>query len=212
MARELTRINDVKQRTFGDLKLIHLTEDVYDRPSMNKTGKPTIYGVFKCKCGRKRIVNINTVLYAKEGSTQLKCIHQVLQGNAFFGIDPALVHRFSGLYTRVKNSDEGTEWNNISEFYDDMFLKFYATYLEAQRNDKKNIRFDRYDQSRSFSKDNMYFYFGSIIRKGSALYDDLKIDGHKFSSLYEVATTYNMDISKVYRRYKRGLRGNDLII
>lgn len=208
--KEQTRLAGIIGNQYGDLTLLHLTSDVYGKGEASKKDKYTVFGVFKCKCGRKRIININTIIYASEDSKQLKCIHKVMNGHSYYGLEESYVLRFRAVYTRISKSDIGSEWDNLSDFYDDMFLKYYATINEAMRHNLKVVRFDRYDQNKPYSSDNLYWYYGSKIKQDTTDYD-LVIDNKEFGSLYEVANVYNMDISTLYRRYKKGIRGNDLV-
>lgn len=214
--RESTRLPDILGKTYGELTLLEVVSNPYGFKGAKKTPKEadgnTTFGVFKCSCGKKKIVNVKTIIYADKDSRSLTCSHKIRKGRAYYHSDEKLLARFIMNFTKINK--EGCEWESLSKFYDDMFLQYLTVYYDIpEKFNSISIRYAKYDASLPWSKENMFFYNGFRLDKfiSEKVFDDIVVNGKEFRNLYELAVAYDMDLSTIYKRYDRGIRGDSLV-
>lgn len=192
----------------GSFTLLEYVE-TGDRP---KGSSP--YAMVKCSCGVEKVASWKAI---RSGAIKT-CGHSKGRGGKYKANDEngktkVIYNRWGNLKKRFQNKDSKQyaefqekeiklEWEDYPSFYDDMYESFQDV---AKNQDEKDIVLYRYDNDKSFNKDNCYWGTKKVVYP-------VVIDGKEFDGTDEISKEYDIPESTVINRmYVFGYKGRQIV-
>lgn len=206
---------------FGDLTLVNYVDEPYEikqarieKAKGKKTKSDTddttqTFGYFRCSCGRHEIKNLINVKY---GNPECNHRKRMSKKNPYYGEAkvPSLNQKF--ITIQKEFGEDRTTWKNFTEFYLEVVLKVndMQTSLNAI-GIKKKVMISIKDGEDAANNDTLVISTEQRKKEPTIDIGVQKIDGKEYSSLVSISKEFDIPISTVYRRFKRGKRDSQLV-